>query len=260
MTNIAKGGSIFMAISPVARVSAVTSTPAIQPTNSNHKSIETELTAKQQNLKKVSSDTTITATEREQKRRELQKEIDELNRKLRQEKLEQKEKEAEAAKKEQMEAARKMELNQKNNTAAKAIDDSSKTASAEKDKTNTEQTDKISEISKENVEKAKTENMSVKDIQQMLSAEFVMQKERVQEQVDLQIEGTINVLESEIRQDKIYNTDTSHKEAEVKALHEKENFWSNAQMQMQQAQTQMQANNPNQTLLNTNAKTVTDQI
>lgn len=247
-----------MAISPVARISAVTSTPAIQQTNSNHKSIETELTTKQQHLKKISSDTTITATEREQKRRELQKEIDELNRKLRQEKLEQKEKEAEAAKKEQAEAARKTELAQKNNLSNDKMDDSLKTASSEKDKTKAEQPNKSSETFEEKIEKTKKENISVKDIQQMLSAEFVMQKELVQEQVDLQTESTIHVLESEIRQDKMYNTDTSLKEAEVEALREKENFWSTAQMQMQQAQTQEINKNP--ALINTNAQTVIDHI
>ena len=247
-----------MAISPVARISAVTPAPAIQQTNSSHKNIETELTTKQQHLKKVSSDTTITATEREEKRRELQKEIDELNRKLRQEKLEEKEKEAEAAKKAQMEADRKAELNEKMASSAKTAENSSKAMPAETDRNKAAETDKTSISDQESTDKPKPSNMSVQDIQQMLSAEYLMQKDLVQEHVDSQKEASKNVLKTEISQDKRYGADTTHKEAELDAIREKEKFWSNAQIQAMQ--TQSNNSNQNQTALNTNAKIVTEQM
>ena len=248
-----------MAISPVARISAVTPAPAIQQTNSSHKNIETELTTKQQHLKKVSSDTTITATEREEKRRELQKEIDELNRKLRQEKLEEKEKEAEAAKKAQMEADRKAELNEKTMSSANAAKDASKAASLKDERSETEKSNENSISDKEALDKQKASNMSVKDIQQMLSAEFSVQKERVQEQVETQKEGIKNVLKTEITQDKYYGADTTKKEAELDTLREKEKFWSSVQIQTQE-QTQTNQAKQNQAALNTNAKVIVDQI
>lgn len=214
-----------MAISPVTldKISSVTPTPGVSQANSSSKSIQTEIASKQQHLKRISSDTTITASEREQKRRELQKEIDELNRKLQQQKLEQKEEAAEAAKKQEAEIARKAEVLEKESSSEKATED-----------------------------KQDHRDMPVEDIQQMLSADYLIQKERVQEQVNLKKESTIHILEAEIEQDKLHGANTSRKEAELEALQQKENFWSDAQKQTEphvQAQT-----------MNTKAHVVIDQI
>ena len=104
--------------------------------------------------------------------------------------------------------------------------------------------------------------MSVKDIQEMLSAEYFVQKERIQEHVDMEIQSTIQVLNSEIHQDKLYGTDTTQKEAELKALQEKENFWTeaSAEVKTKQQQDTNQQQSQIQTTINTNAKIIIDQI
>ena len=180
----------------------------VQQTPAQDKNLESQIATEQQRLKRISSDEDMTASEKEQKRREIQKEIDELNRKLREEEARKKEAAAEAAKKqEQEEAVKKNELQEK------------------LDPTKPTKTEAAIELSKE---KEKHIDISVKDIQEMLSAEYFVQKERIQEHVDMEIQSTIQVLKSEISQDKLYGTDTSKKEAELKTLQEKENFWTEA--------------------------------
>ena len=214
----------------------------VQNTPSQDKNLESQIAAKQQRLKRVASDEDMTASEKEQKRREIQKEIDELNRKLREEEARRKEAAAEAAKKqEQKEAVKKEELQEK-------IDPTKPT-----------KTEAAIELSKE---KEKHIDISVKDIQEMLSAEYFVQKERIQEHVDMEIQSTIQVLKSEISQDKLYGTDTSKKEAELKTLQEKENFWTEAstEAKTKQQQDTNQQKSQIQTTVNANAKVVIDQI
>lgn len=249
-----------MAIQPVTldKISSTTPAPAVSQTSSSSKNIQTQIASKQQHLKQISSDDTITATEKEQKRRELQKEIDELNRKLQQEKLEQKEEAAEAAKKQEKNAAIKAEILERTSPSEKTATDSSKVNLAEVDKSDNSKDNTVNASTPE--DKQKHVDMSVKDIQQMLSADYLVQKERVQEQVDLKKENTINILEGEIRQDKIYGADTTRKEAELEAIQQKENFWSDAQKQTQEAQKQAVNQDNVQAAMNNHAKVVIDQI
>ena len=230
-----------MAINPVEKINSVTATAPVQNTPTQNKSLESEIAVKQQRLKKVSSDEDMTASEKEQKRREIQKEIDELNRKLREEEAKKKEAAAEAAQKEaQEEAIKKEELQKKLNPEA-----------TEK----TQPSDTSEEVEKH-------VDMPVKDIQQMLSADYLIQKEQIQKQVDMELQNTIQVLKSEINQDKLYGTDTTKKEAELKTLQEKENFWTKASTEAneKQQQTDSQTQSQVQTTINTNAKVVIDQI
>lgn len=240
-------------ISPVAPASVATSTGTAE----NTKTIQTQITSKQQHLKQISSDNTITATEKEEKRRELQKEIDELNRELEQKRQEQKEKAEEAAKKQEQIAARKEELLKKSSSSSEITETASKLPQKDNEVEDTaklRQDNEKSEALKDEVQKA---DMSVKEIQQMLSADYLIQKERVQDKVDKTVENTIHIKESEISQDKIYGSDTSKKEAELDALRNKENFWSDAQ-KTQNAQKEEQTHM--QTAINANAKVVTDHI
>lgn len=253
-----------MAIQPVTldKISPVTSAPAATnaSANGNTKNIQTQITSKQQHLKQISSDNTITATEKEEKRRELQKEIDELNRELEQKKQEQREKAEEAAKKQAQADALKKEMLKKSLPTSKSSEDLSQISSKEIEagksteaRHNAEKADALKDAQKK-------ADMSVKEIQQLLSADYLIQKERVQEQVDMKTESTINVLESEIKQDKAYGTDTSKKEAELDALRNKENFWSDAlKTQESQKKTTEQAH-PTQRAINADAKIVIDQI
>lgn len=216
--------------------SNVQTAPAAAVSKNDSKNLQTQIASKQQHLKQLSSDADMTATEKEQKRREIQKEIDELNRKLKQLEMKQKEDAAQAAKKQEKEAALKEELLEKTNPQEKE----------------TIESPNVSEEEKVHID------MPVKDIQEMLSADYLIQKERVQEQVDLQKESTIQVLKSEIQQDKLYGSDTTRKEAELAALQEKENFWTDATKQTAEAGNQK--NQQLQTAINTNARVVVDQI
>jgi len=253
-----------MAIQPVTmdKISQVTPAPAVAGTtaSSDTKNLQTQITSKQQHMKKVSSDDTITATEKEEKRRQLQKEIDELNRKLELKKREQEEKAKEAAKKQEQAAALKEEFQkkelQKRDTLHRISSESvSNTEKSESEKQPIEPNDELKK------EEPKHTDMPVKEIQEMLSADYLVQKEQMQKQIDTKAENTIQVVKSEIKQDKVYGADTSKKEAELEALQQKQNFWSDVQKQETDAKVQtdnrMQAQ---QTNLNTNAKVVIDQI
>jgi len=238
-------------ISPTASVAAVSKVSA----DSDTRTIRTEINSKQQHMKKISSDDTITATEKEEKRRQLQKEIDELNRKLELKKQEQEEKAKEAAARQEKLAALNEETRKAD--ALKKSDDS------EMDKKKIES--ESSEFQKEEVNSEKEEpqrtDIPVKEIQEMLSSEYLLQKEQLQQQVNMNTENTIQVTKSEIDQDKRYGSDTTKKEAELEALEQKQNFWSDAQNHT--AQTQGSANNQIQaqnTALNADVKVVIDQI
>lgn len=236
-----------MAINPVEKINSTMPVTQVQQTPAQDKNLQSQIVVEQQRLKRVSSDDDMTASEKEQKRREIQKEIDELNRKLKEEETRKKEAAAEAAKKqEQEEALKKEELQEKINPAKQ---------------TKTEAAIELSKEKEINLQE-KHIDMSVKDIQQMLSAEYFIQKERIQEHVDMEIQSTIQVLKSEISQDKLYGADTTKKEAELKALQEKENFWTNASIEAKTKQTQDsdQMKSQIQTTVNKNAKIIVDQI
>ena len=250
-----------MAIQPVTMNTvmpvAATSPTANTSVKENTTEIQSQITTKQQHLKKVSSDDSITATEKEEKRRQLQKEIDDLNRELERKKQEQEEKAKEAAKKQEQADAQKAEMYKQTTTVIESQEDSARISSKESE------TDKFNDV-KEKSEKAdalkeeqQKADMSVKEIQQMLSADYLIQKDIVQEQVDSQRTGTIQVLKSEMKQDELYGTSTEQKESELETIRQKENFWSDAQKAQE---NQKQAQNHMQTTVNANAKIVIDQI
>ena len=170
-------------------------------TAGNSKNIQTQITNKEQRLDSLSSDTKLSAAEKEKKRRELQKEIDELNRKLELMRMKQEEETKKAVKKQEQEAV----TNEQNvETASK---------------------DSQPEASQKPVEEVKPAKISVEDVQKMLSAEHIVQKEQVQNNIDSRKEGIVNVLEAEIKQDELYGKDTAVKEEEVIAISDKGNFW-----------------------------------
>jgi len=252
-----------MAIQPVTmdKVSHVTPTPAVTNVtgNSDTKNIQTQITSKQQHLKQISSDDTITATEKEEKRRELQKEIDELTRKLELKKQEQKEKSEEAAKKQEKMAALKAEMFKEASSTIEPREATAPLASKEHETGKATEARYEAEKTDTQKEEQKKADMSIKEIQQMLSADYLLQKDLVQEQVDQQTEHTINVMEAEINQDKLYGADTTKKEASLDSLRNKENFWSDAQ-QTQESQKQNSEQNHSQTVINANAKVIIDHI
>ena len=252
-----------MAIQPVTmnKISSLApASPVSEPSvKENTNDIQTQIATKQQHLKKVTSDDSITATEKEEKRRQLQKEIDDLNRDLERKKQEQEEKAKEAAKKQEQADALKAEMQKKAVSTIESKEEATRISSNESEADKVADAKAESEKTADLKEEQQKADMSVKEIQQMLSADYLIQKDIVQEQVDAERKGKIDVLKAEIKQDELYGANTEKKEAEIEVLQQKENFWSDAQ-KAQETQKQAQAQNNMQTTVNANAKIVIDQI
>ena len=142
---------------------------------------------KEQSLNRLSSDSELSAEEKEKKRLEIQKEIDELNRKLKLSQMKQKDEASEAAKKQEQETATKEALAETKNSQADENDDSATLQASE---------NKPTEL----------------PLQDILALNNRHQKELVIKDTDTQKESTINVLESEINLDEMYGSNTTAKE------------------------------------------------
>ena len=207
----------------------INSAPVTNATTSTNtsKNIQTQISAKQQHLDRLASDSKLDAQEKEKKRREIQKEIDELNRKLELARMEQEKEDKKAAKEQQKEedqtVQRRTRIKTKSEDEANRI---SNKADSDKEKAAAKKEIRASEMLEVDAEKRKQMDIAIEDVQKMLTADYQLQKELTQKHVDSQIESTVRILKSEIRQDEFLETDTSQKEAELEALKTKENFWT----------------------------------
>ena len=191
--------------------------PSVASGEASSKNLQSQLAMKEQSLNRLSSDSELSAEEKEKKRLEIQKEIDELNRKLKLSQMKQKDEAAEAAKKQEQETAAKEALAKTKNSQADENDDSATLQAP---------ANKPTEL----------------PLQDILALNNRHQKELVIKDTDTQKESTINVLESEIKLDEMYGSDTTAKEEKVAEIREKENFWLDAQKQEQEdAEQKMQA-------------------
>ncbi len=205
----------------ISNMSLNSSNPLISPNaasaDTSSKNLQNQIASKQQYLKRLSSDSELSAEEKEKKRQEIQKEIDELNRKLKLSRMKQKEEATEAAKKQEKEAAIKEALSEAETPKKEQDDDSHKLQDSKKKHTDL-------------------------PLQDILASNNWMQKELIRKSSDTKKENTINVLESEIKLDQIYGSDTAVKEKALSAMREKENFWLDAQKKEQEKEEQkMQA-------------------
>lgn len=168
----------------------------ISQTETETKNIQNQITSKQQNLKRLSSDSKMSAEEKAKERQEIQKQIAELNRKLRLLQQEREEEVKEAEKEQEQKAV----LNEERNKEFKQED-----------------ADKV--IVAESIQKQKEKvNVSPQSIQKMLEGSSMVQKKRLQQSVDNQKELTGNILEAEIKLDELYGADTSAKKEELAAM------------------------------------------
>ena len=166
-------------------------------TDTETKSIQNQITGKQQSLNRLSSDSEMSAEEKAKERQEIQKQIAELNRKLRMLRMEKKEEVKESEKEQEQKAALKDEQ----------IEEVSQNESAKSIK---EQQEKPNSLSQ--------------NIQKMLEVGTLLQKERVQQTAEHKKELTKEILETEIKQDELYGTDTSFKKEQLSSLMKKEPF------------------------------------
>ena len=176
----------------------------LSPTDTETKNILNEITSRQKSLNRLSSDTKISEEEKAKESREIQKQIAELNRKLRMLRQEKKE-EIKEAKKEQEQKA----VLEKESKKSFLEQESDERDSAEKEK--------------EDLQKI---NISPQNAQKLLEAGTVLQKDRIQQSVEQKREGSIKVMESEISLDKLYGSDVSEKEEKLSSLRKKKIFES----------------------------------
>jgi len=191
-----------MAINSISlnKVAANVTSPVVSSTDTETKSIQNQITNKQQSLKRLTSDTEMSAEEKAKEQQEIRKQIAELNRKLRMLQME-KEEEAKEAKKEQ---------EQKN------VSDENEAKEVSKEKSD-------KSISDENIkEQQKKTNIPPQNIQKMLEADNLLQKERIQQNVYQEKELAKDMLETEIKSDEFYGNDTTVKKQELSDLMKKE--------------------------------------
>lgn len=170
--------------------------------DSESKNLQNQLISEQRRLKQLSSDSEMGAEEKAKKRQEIQQQIAELNRKLRMERMEQKEEEKKAAKEQEQREIRHKEL-------LKEVEP--------KSQKETETLEKVSGEMQDSV-------LSVQDMQMMLASDSLLQQERVRVSVDKKEEGRESVLEAEIHLDGLYGSDTEAKKEKLSALRNKGAF------------------------------------
>lgn len=175
-------------------------TSTVTTADSESKNLENQIANKQQRLNRLSSDAEMTAEEKAKERQEVQKQIEELNRKLRLLQMEKKEEAKETTEEQEKKAVLKEEM----------LKDS------DEKKLGEEESAKIQEETKAKL------YPPVENIQKILASDSIVQQTRVQESVARVKEGRENVLETEIKSDKLYGTDTTAKREELSESRRKE--------------------------------------
>lgn len=196
-----------MAIGRIERINSTTPSTAVSSVNNTRKTLQNQLLMKQQNLKKLSSDSNLSVDEKEKQQQELQKEIEELKRKL-----------------EQM--RRKQEVTEKaEETKQKKEIDLEKTSETEEEK----EENNASAVKESEEHKQERIELSADEVQKMMDMNLFLKEEMVQQGAEYDQQNHVRVLSAEIKQDEIHGLDTTSKEEDLKELQRKENFWVEAQ-------------------------------
>ena len=192
-----------MAIGRVQRITNTTPSAAVSSITNTSKSLQNQLQIKQQNLKKLSTDSHMSIDEKEKERQELQKEIEELKRKLEQMRLKQEEQE----KTEKSEQKKEINLEEAAKTESEKAENETNSVKATEE------------------EKLERKELSASEVQQMLDSNIALKEDMVQQGVQYDLENNMRVLSSEIKQDERREVDTSSKKEDKKELRDRENFW-----------------------------------
>lgn len=203
-----------MNINSVTMNSKTTAASATMVTpDTEGKKLQNQIASKQQKLNSLESDAKISAEEKAKQRQEIQEQIAELNRKLRLLRMEQQEKAEEAAKEQKEKVLVKEEIS-KESKKKESDEDSSV---------------KVEKSTPESV------NVSANNIHKILAADAMIQKERVKESASRQKEGMENVLEAEIKSDKLYGEDTQQKQKELTASIKEQDYLTQTESSTQNA-------------------------
>ena len=167
----------------------------ISPIDTETKNIMNQITNQQQSLNRLSSDSEMSAQEKAKERQEIQKQIAELNRKLKMLRMEKKEETKESEKEQEQ----------------KTILEENKEEVSKKE---AEKNSFDEEIEKQQVKS----NISPQNMQKLLEAGATVQRERIQQNVEQEEKAIQKILEAEIKMDQLYGTDTSIKKEKLYSL------------------------------------------
>lgn len=222
-----------MAVGKVTPVSSITPSSAVVSVTSRSKSIQNQIQAKEQNLNRLSTDTKLSIQEKEKKRQELQKEIEELNRKLELMRMEKKEEEKKAEMKKERE-----ELIEEQSPEKTSESKASKSTSSESKATENKASDTSHANTSKPEEESITEEISIEDVQNMLSSNMTLHESLIENSADFDRENTVRLLQSEIKLDELHGMNADSKEEQLEELREKENFWIEAKYAQEEASRQ----------------------
>ena len=203
-----------MPIEKISRVTSVTPTDAVSSATSRSKTIQSQIMAKEQNLDRLSNDSKLSMEEKEKKRRELQKEIEELNRKL--ELMRQKQKEDE--KKAELRKKRKEDMQPDSVKEKHSTDITQSTSSTSPDAL----------AEKDYQEKVQQEKANLEDAQEMLNTNRNLREYMIETSMDYDKENRVRILRSEIKLNTLRGSENKKKQEELDALTEKQNYWIKA--------------------------------
>lgn len=193
--------------------------------DTSSKTLQNQLTNTEQRLNRLSSDSKISAAEKAKERQKLQKQIAELNRKLRLLQLKKEEEQEKAQKEKEQKAALQEEMLSdavsKNSSVHETLTDTHRTEEISKE---TPEAEKKAQAMEKETEKPKPDVISSQDVQKMLVASSTLQKNRIQNQVIHQKENTEHILQNEIKMDEIHGNVNTFKQKELEALQSKPAF------------------------------------
>lgn len=187
-----------MAINPISlgKSASNAAQTTVSPIDTETKNIQNQITTKTQSLNRLSADSKLSEEEKAKERQELQKQIAELNRKLRMLRLEKEEE----AKKTQEKQEEKNTLPE-NQTQKDSFENSVQNTTDDSFK-----------------EKMKAVNVPPQELQKFFEASTQLQQERIQLTVQQENKAAVNLLESEIQSDKLYGSDTTVKEEKLLSM------------------------------------------
>lgn len=190
-----------MPLDTVNRVMPSASSTSITGSSDASKNLQNQIMSKEQNLSKISNDASLDAKEKAKKRQELQREIEELNRKL----------ELIRIRQEENEKAAKAKA-----TKADMIKEQSSVNSDDNERADIYAEDKVS--------KPVLDKADIDAIKNVLSSNLILQDELIQQNISTDKENTTRIMQSEIRQDVLYGNDTAKQKEDMYNTITKDDF------------------------------------
>lgn len=190
-----------MPLDTVNRVMPASAVASTSGSSDASKNLQNQIMSKEQNLSKISNDASLDAREKAKKRQELQREIEELNRKLELMRIRQEE----------------------NEKAAKA-----KAAKAdmikEQSSLNSDDNERADIYAEDKVSKSFPDKTDIDVIKSVLTSNLILQDELIQQNISTDEENITRIMQSEIRQDALYGNDTANQKEEMYNTITKDDF------------------------------------